>query len=1228
MKILSLRFKNLNSLKGHWKIDFQNPRFLENGLFVITGQTGAGKSTILDAICLALYQQTPRLDKITQSKNELMTRGTGECEAEVEFSVKNKKYRVFWGQSRARKSAEGKLQPPFAELADAQGRIIASKVSDVLKEIVDLTGLDFSRFTKSMLLAQGGFAAFLNANTKERAELLEELTGTEIYHEISKQVFEKNKAVQAELQTLIAQSQVLTLLMPEERAQLEENIKQLEDDKSNNEVTIRQLDEAIRWHQQADSLTEQLHQQENKYRQAEANKVDFSDQQQRLYMAEKAQLLKQSFEQLQHLTEQNEKTQQQLLTKTQQIEILKVDHKRQQSQLTQLITDKDSLFGENEIQRKVLSNELLPLDLKISNNANALVEQKTKTEQVAKQANDELQQLTSLQQEIKTKQQRLTELQIKTLEQPDVESLQKSLPLVENQVDDLIEHQLQVIELSDKQQVLNASLVSQQQNEVTEQYKQTQLNHRLQQLEQQYHEQQTQFNQLLSDHQLTDTKHLNQQINQLFKQLQQLTQYLNWAELLQQNKLKVDINKQESESLQIVFQESQYNLNKLKEKGGLLSQEVEDLKRLLKQDKIILSLAALQQQVQQDKPCPLCGSLEHPALDNYQPINSSDTEFRLIEKEALLTAARETYTATQERAKSEKNQLDKLSQAYSELMQVQQGLFAQWQAAGLAQFDQQSLPLLNTQVIDTKNKQQQLGELQTHLQEQSDSLQQLQKQVQEQTQLLNVEQHKLSELTQQRQSIEGELKANQHLLMQENRQIEQQKQKIVNLLGEAQATALFVDPRSWLTTQKQRIAVFEAAILQAEQLKSELQQLEQNRALQEQQLKQTQVQLTSLNEANAYLEQVLGADKQLRFTRYGELSSDVLFAQLKAQEVTAEQNLKQVQDNVNASSHQQSQLVGEIKSIQAQLAELQQKVADLQQQFNAKLKQSEFNDLSSLQAAFLTEEEIVRLQQAALSLKETLLSEKTKLGSIMEAQKRHLNEQILTQPFTEIENQLNQLKMKQEQTSELLLRDKTQLAHDDKNRERQAGIIEEQQKRKENAEYWQLLNTLIGQADGSKFRTFVQGVTLDNLVLLANQEMAKLHQRYQLKRNSEEELSLQVIDLWQANVVRDVKTLSGGESFLVSLGLALALSNLVSHKTQIESLFLDEGFGTLDANTLEVALEALERLNATGKLIGVISHVDALKERISHQIHVHKGTSAGYSQLAAQYQFHEDENAF
>ena len=119
MKILELRFKNLNSLQGEWKIDFMAPEYLSDGLFAMTGPTGSGKSTILDAICLALYGRTPRLSTISQSSNEIMSRQTGECFSEVLFECQSGRFRCHWSQHRARRNPDGKLASASHEIADA-----------------------------------------------------------------------------------------------------------------------------------------------------------------------------------------------------------------------------------------------------------------------------------------------------------------------------------------------------------------------------------------------------------------------------------------------------------------------------------------------------------------------------------------------------------------------------------------------------------------------------------------------------------------------------------------------------------------------------------------------------------------------------------------------------------------------------------------------------------------------------------------------------------------------------------------------------------------------------------------------------------------------------------------------------------------------------------------------------------------------------------------------------
>jgi DNA repair protein SbcC/Rad50 len=163
---------------------------------------------------------------------------------------------------------------------------------------------------------------------------------------------------------------------------------------------------------------------------------------------------------------------------------------------------------------------------------------------------------------------------------------------------------------------------------------------------------------------------------------------------------------------------------------------------------------------------------------------------------------------------------------------------------------------------------------------------------------------------------------------------------------------------------------------------------------------------------------------------------------------------------------------------------------------------------------------------------------------------------------------------------------------------------------------WELLDRYIGDAEGKKFSTFAQGLTLSRLIALSNKRLKELSDRYLLdKPNEKEDDELMVVDQYMGNERRSVKTLSGGETFLISLSLALALSDLASRNVRLESLFIDEGFGTLDPETLEIALCTLEKLQQEGqKNIGIISHVESIKERISTQIRMQKD-SRGFSKI-------------
>jgi exonuclease SbcC len=180
------------------------------------------------------------------------------------------------------------------------------------------------------------------------------------------------------------------------------------------------------------------------------------------------------------------------------------------------------------------------------------------------------------------------------------------------------------------------------------------------------------------------------------------------------------------------------------------------------------------------------------------------------------------------------------------------------------------------------------------------------------------------------------------------------------------------------------------------------------------------------------------------------------------------------------------------------------------------------------------------------------------------------------------------------------------LARDDEARRAATSLSAEIDTAKAELAIWQAVDDAVGSASGDRFRRFVQGITLDHMVQLANDHLHALTPRYRLARGTASDLTLHIIDRDMGDEVRGTRSLSGGERFLVSLALALALSGLEGRSSFVDTLFIDEGFGSLDAETLDLAVDALETLQGRGQKVGVITHVAAMIGRIAVQVRVEK----------------------
>lgn len=312
-------------------------------------------------------------------------------------------------------------------------------------------------------------------------------------------------------------------------------------------------------------------------------------------------------------------------------------------------------------------------------------------------------------------------------------------------------------------------------------------------------------------------------------------------------------------------------------------------------------------------------------------------------------------------------------------------------------------------------------------------------------------------------------------------------------------------------------------------------------------------------------------------------------------------------------------IVGHIKESAEKLKLHTANKIEKEEELKGILTNEKLENLQALRSAILPEERASKIRKRENHLKEqkTILLEKEAslkktLKELSEKDDLSLSLEALTELFKEA-------KLSWDALSETIGKINQSLEADGKAKQRQEKVQKEIDLLKRDLSLWKTMNDLIGDATGNKFSNFVQDLTLEQLIGHANKRLSEFSDRYLLDIPTADEAeksdTLKVFDKYMGNARRSVRTLSGGETFLVSLAMAFALSDIAARNVKIESLFIDEGFGTLDPETLDQAITILEKMQNEGdKSVGVISHVGALKERITTQIQLEKG-SLGYSTL-------------
>ncbi len=1214
MRILSVRIRNLNSLSGDWTIRMDGPEYEAGGIFAITGPTGAGKSTILDAICLALYGRTPRLDKVTKSSNEIMSRQSAECMAEVCFRTLRGEFRCSWSQNRAGKRLSGNLQPPRHKLYDREGRAVAEKTTDVAAAVEELTGMDFQRFTQAMLLAQGRFASFLLADGDERAPLLEQITGTAVYSDISRAVHERTREEKLKLDALAEELAAHAVLSEEEEAALLREKGALQAEAASLSLREQALRADMARIEKAEALAREAKELESETEAWQREEETFAPGRARLLLARRAAGLAGTLEALDIRREEQKRDEEKSAALGGELPRLEEQERQAGLSLAGAVAAlEENRRGVEKAREewKRMREADTALAARRRDLEDFLAEVTSRRDALSRAAADRGREKAEHRREeagLAALQEKAERLAADAALVETVGVLQERLALLEKEEALLAEEgkklALGAASLEKKSAALaegkNAALALQKRMTAAD----TALN-----------EARKAFAALLSGKDLAFWRARQKELTARCAALEKAHEaalaresHLGRADALTEKERALALDVQKEEALLAAGREALAAARRAAALQEKIRSYEEERRALI-----------------EGSPCPLCGSLHHPfALETPAlPPETDDVEQRQQALETLAAAlaghrrdAVHAAEARREAAEAAQKETQRLHGALCALSPVLEAALSPHPAASAAPAEAWENEILAA----LARKDAALPPLLKRLLEQSSPA------LAETSALLrtlDARQEAGLALAEEADRLRRECEAAQRAVQEKEAAFLSEKAGLDALAGETArrreeadkaGRALGLEVRrfgeSGETTQDLRRAVAAllsrrdayAALLE-EKKRASLALAERLRllAVAEQSLRAARQEWLSATLSRREREKALAAEEAARRALFGGRLADeeeeAAAKSLRAMEEDTEKRRKALEAASRALAESRSARAALVARMRQRASALQ----DMEKALSERLAAEGFADEAACKSALLAEEALERLVQTEQSLAERAAG--------LQARRLALEERMREDddPIPSREETTQALEETARLREEALRRfgSLQERLNANSARKRQAELC-----RRKTAEQaalcrrWAALNELIGSADGKKFRNYAQELTFRRLILMANRQLAAMTDRYLLTPCRDEALTLNVIDRYQADAVRSSRNLSGGESFLVSLALARGLAQMAGRNVRVDSVFLDEGFGTLDEQALQTALDMLASLRQKGKMIGIISHVQAVRERVATQIRV------------------------